>query len=277
MGAGFPLGGFAGITGFPVAFPDPARGAMARPKILVFQHVPYEPLGTLDPLIKEAGFRIRYVNFGRDPYQRPSLDKYEALIVLGGPMNAHQIDTYPNLVTEVNVIREAVDSGMSVLGICLGAQLLALSLGGQVARNEEREIGWYDVELTAPGRRDAVLSSFSATQSVFQWHEDGISLPDGAVNLATSPACPVQAFRYGEHAYGFQFHLEVDASLVERWLTVPDNQPILAAEAGRIDPQLIRQQTSRRIGALQDLSRMTFSRWIDRFDIAPRRRPLPSH
>jgi GMP synthase (glutamine-hydrolysing) len=277
MGAGFPLGGFAGITGFPVAFPDPARVAMARPKILVFQHVPYEPLGTLDPLLKAAGFRIRYVNFGRDPHQRPSLDKYEALIILGGPMNAHQIDTHPNLVTEVNVIREAVDSGMSVLGICLGAQLLAISLGGQVARNEEREIGWYDVELTAPGRRDAVLSSFSATQSVFQWHEDGISLPDGAVNLATSSACPVQAFRYGEHAYGFQFHLEVDASLVERWLTVPDNQPILAAEAGRIDPQLIRQQTSHRIGALQDLSRVTFSRWIERFDIAPRRRPLPSH
>jgi GMP synthase (glutamine-hydrolysing) len=108
---------------------------MARPKILVFQHVPYEPLGTLDPLLKEAGFRIRYVNFGRDPHQRPSLDKYEALIVLGGPMNAHQIDTYPNLATEVDVVREAVDSGMSVLGICLGAQLLAKALGGRVPRN----------------------------------------------------------------------------------------------------------------------------------------------
>ena len=111
---------------------------MARPKILVFQHVPYEPLGTLDPLLKEAGFRIRYVNFGRDPHQRPSLDKYEALIVLGGPMNAHQIDTYPNLATEVDVIREAVENGMSVLGICLGAQLLAKALGGRVTRNEER-------------------------------------------------------------------------------------------------------------------------------------------
>jgi GMP synthase (glutamine-hydrolysing) len=249
---------------------------MARPKILVFQHVPYEPLGTLDPLLKEAGFRIRYVNFGRDPHQRPSLDKYEALIVLGGPMNAHQIDTYPNLATEVNVIREAVDSGMSVLGICLGAQLLAKALGGRVARNDAREIGWYDVELTEAGRTDPVISGFAATQSVFQWHEDGIILPDGAAHLATSPTSPVQAFRYGEHAYGFQFHLEVDASLVERWLTVPDNQPMLAEETGRVDPQLIREQTSRRIGALQDLSRATFSRWIDRFDIAPRRRPLPS-
>ncbi len=121
-----------------------------------------------------------------------------------------------------------------------------------------------------------MISRFAATQTVFQWHEDGISLPDGAVHLAASSTSPVQAFRYGEHAYGFQFHLEVDASLVERWLTVPDNQPLLAEEAGRVDPQRIREQTARRIGALQDLSRATFSRWIDRFDIAPRRRPLPS-
>jgi GMP synthase (glutamine-hydrolysing) len=249
---------------------------MARPKILVFQHVPYEPLGTLDPLLKEAGFRIRYVNFGRDPHQRPSLEKYEALIVLGGPMNAHQIDTWPNLLTEVDVIREAVDSGMSVLGICLGAQLLAKALGGRVSRNEAREIGWYDVQLTEAGRSDPVISTFSATQKVFQWHEDGISLPEGADHLASSPASPVQAFRFGERAYGFQFHLEVDASLVERWLTVADNQPLLAEEAGRVEPDAIRRQTAQWIDGLQDLSRSTFSRWIERFDIAPRRRALPS-
>ena len=272
----FTLLPFAGIRGMPEAMTNPVCRGMARPKILVFQHVPYEPLGTLDPLLKEAGFRIRYVNFGRDPHQRPSLDRYEALIVLGGPMNAHQIDTYPNLATEVDVIREAVDAGMSVLGICLGAQLLAKALGGRVSRNDEREIGWYDVELTDAGRTDPVISSFASTQTVFQWHEDGISLPANVENLATSPASRVQAFRYGEHAYGFQFHLEVDASLVERWLTVPANQPMLAAEAGRVDPEVIRRQTNERIRGLQELSRQTFSRWIDRFDIAPRRRTLPS-
>ena len=267
---------FAGITGQSEPVTNPVYGGMARPKILVFQHVPYEPLGTLDPLLKESGFRIRYVNFGRDPHQRPSLERYEALIVLGGPMNAHQIDTYPNLATEVDVIREAVDTGMSVLGICLGAQLLAKAVGGRVSRNAEREIGWHDVQLTETGMNDPVISSFASTQEVFQWHEDGITLPADVPNLATSPASNVQAFRCGEHAYGFQFHLEVDASLVERWLTVPANQPMLAAEAGRVDPDEIRQQTNDRIGALQDLSRETFSRWIDRFDIAPRRRALPS-
>jgi GMP synthase (glutamine-hydrolysing) len=249
---------------------------MARPKILVFQHVPYEPLGTLDPLLKEAGFRIRYVNFGRDAGQRPSLERYAALIVLGGPMNSHQIDTYPNLLTEVEVIREAVERDMSVLGICLGAQLLAKALGGTVSRNPVREIGWYDVELTPDGGSDPVLSTFGATQRVFQWHEDGIGLPPGAVHLARSAASAVQAFRYGEHAYGFQFHLEVDKSLIDRWLTVPDNQALLQDEARRIDPERMRAETSTSIDELEALSRRTFSRWVERFEFGPRRRTLPS-
>lgn len=249
---------------------------MARPKILVFQHVPYEPLGTLDPLLKESGFRIRYVNFGRNPEERPALDRYAALIVLGGPMNSDQIDTYPNLITEVEIIREAVERDMSVLGICLGAQLLAKALGGSVSRNRTREIGWYDVELTPEGEDDPVLSTFARQQAVFQWHEDGISLPDGCVHLASSPASQVQAFRHGEHAYGFQFHLEVDSSLIDRWLTVPDNQAILDAEQGNVIPNQVRAQTVDRIDALQTLSRKTFGRWIDRFEISPKRRHLPS-
>ena len=249
---------------------------MARPKILVFQHVPYEPLGTLDPLLKEAGFRIRYVNFGREPQSRPSLDGYAALIILGGPMNSDQIDSYPNLITEMEIIREAVDRGMSVLGICLGAQLLAKALGGSVSRNENREIGWYDVELTEAGNADPVLARFSEVQRVFQWHEDGIQLPPNSVHLAASEHSTVQAFRHGEHAYGFQFHLEVSSSLIERWLTVPANKRTLQDEVGRVDPDFIRQQNAHSIHALETLSRETFSRWIDRFEIAPRRRRLPS-
>ena len=249
---------------------------MARPKILVFQHVPYEPLGTLDPLLKEAGFRIRYVNFGREPESRPSLDGYEALIILGGPMNSDQIESHPNLITEVEIIREAIDRQLSVLGICLGAQLLAKALGGTVSRNKTREIGWYDVELTDAGASDAVLSGFAAVQEVFQWHEDGIQLPPGTVHLAASDASDVQAFRHGEHVYGFQFHLEVNLSLIERWLTVPANQGTLRDEAGRIDPDNVRQQSMESVSALEALSKATFSRWIDRFEIGPRRRRLPS-
>ena len=249
---------------------------MPRPKILVFQHVPYEPLGTLDPLLKESGFRIRYVNFGRDSGQRPRLDRYAAIIVLGGPMNCEQVDSHPNLLTEVDILREALDRDMSILGICLGAQLLGKALGGSVHRNEQREIGWYDVELTEAGARDPVLSTFARRQRVFQWHEDGIRLPAGVEHLASSPASPVQAFRHGEHAYGFQFHLEVNRSLIERWLTVPANRRVLAEEAGRVDPAVIRAETARQVEALKALSRETFSRWIDRFELGPRRITLPS-
>lgn len=227
-------------------------------------------------MLKQSGFRIRYVNFGREPGSRPALDKYVALVVLGGPMNADQIATHPNLLTEVEIIRDAVEQGMSVLGICLGAQLLAKALGGSVKRNAYREIGWYDVELTEAGTRDAVLSTFDRRQQVFQWHEDGISLPPGAVHLATSDASAVQAFRYGDHAYGFQFHLEASRSLIERWLKVPDHQAVLADEHGKIDAESIRDQTAGSIGPLQELSHETFSRWIDRFEMIPRKQVLPS-
>jgi GMP synthase (glutamine-hydrolysing) len=163
-----------------------------------------------------------------------------------------------------------------VLGICLGAQLLARALGGSVSRNEVREIGWYDVQMTEAGLRDPVLSTFASTQEVFQWHEDGIALPPDVEVLAGSPASPVQAFRHGEHVYGFQFHLEVNAPLIERWLTVPAHQASLEEELGRIDPAAIRQRTKTSIGPLEQLSRETFLRWIDRFEIGPRKQRLPS-
>jgi len=249
---------------------------MARPKVLVFQHVPFEPLGTLDPLLKNSGFRIRYVNFGREPESRPTLDGYEALIILGGPMNSDQIDSYPNLITEVEIIKEAAERGMSVLGICLGAQLLARALGGTVSRNAVREIGWHDVEMTEAGLEDPVLSAFAPTQEVFQWHEDGITLPPGAVLLASSPASPVQAFRFGEHAYGFQFHLETNRPLIDRWLAVPAHLETLQEEQDSIDPDGIRRQAETSVGPLERLSRETFSRWIDRFEIGPRKQRLPS-
>lgn len=191
-------------------------------------------------------------------------------------MNSDQIDTYPNLITEVEIIRDAVQRDMSVLGICLGAQLLAKALGGAVSRNAMREIGWHEVELTEQGVKDPVLSTFADVQQVFQWHEDGISLPPDTVHLAASEASEVQAFRYGQHAYGFQFHLEVSQSLIDRWLTVPANQRTLQDEAGRVNPDEIRRQSQDAIAALEAMSRKTFSRWIDRFEIAPRRRRLPS-
>ncbi len=238
---------------------------MQRKKILVFQHVPFEPLGTLDPVLRDARLRIRYVNFARNPLARPSLDGYAGLIVLGGPMNVDQVDEYPNLATEVELLREACARGMQVLGICLGAQLLAKALGARVFKARETEIGWYDLQVTPAGAEDELLGEFAPVQRIFQWHGDRFDLPEETVHLASSERCTNQAFRYKDHAYGFQFHLEVNQPLIDRWLTLPAHADELAALSGKVDPQQIHTETMDQIAMLQDLSHRTFGRWVKRF------------
>jgi GMP synthase (glutamine-hydrolysing) len=236
-------------------------------KILVFQHVAHELLGTLNPLLKDSGFRIRYVNFDRDPAARPSLDGYFGLVVLGGPMNVDQVDLYPFLAVEVELVAEALQRGMPVLGICLGAQLLARALGADVRPHHSKEIGWYQINPTAAGADDPVFAGMSDTEHIFQWHGDTFDIPSGAVHLASSPDCENQAFRYGDTAYGFQFHLEVDRPMVERWLTVPHNRQEITDLNGAIDPEQIRRDTLQHIDKLQRLSDDTFSRWIKLFGL----------
>ncbi|MBT8144192.1 MAG: gamma-glutamyl-gamma-aminobutyrate hydrolase family protein [Gammaproteobacteria bacterium] len=249
---------------------------MRRRKILVFQHVPYEPLGTLDPILRDAGFRIRYVNFGREPDARPTLDGYAGLVVLGGPMNVDQVEQYPHLATEIEMLRQAHDRGMRILGICLGAQLLAKALGGHVGPAAEKEIGWYDLEMTAAAADDPVLCEFASPQPMFQWHGDQFGLPPGATGLASSKRVPCQAFRHGDHALGLQFHLEVDAQLIERWLTLPGYAAELAALKDSIHPDQVRADTRRHIDMLEQLSQRTFGRWVDQFGFGRRRRRLHS-
>ncbi len=241
------------------------------PKLLVFQHVAWELLGTLDPLLRNHGFRNRYVNFGRHPDTRPSVEGYHGMIVLGGPMNVDQTDEHPHLATEVELIKEALEREMPILGICLGAQLLAKALGATIRANGEKEIGWYNVERTAAGADDPLFSHFRAVEPVFQWHGDTFDIPDGAVHLSSSTACPNQAFRYGENAYGLQFHLEVDEPLIERWLGVPQHLEEIAAEGDHIHPDEIRRDTARLTNDLHDLSDRVFSEFIDLFGHTRRR------
>lgn len=245
-------------------------------KILVFQHVAFEILGTLDPLLKGYGFRIRYVNFGRHPDARPRLDGYDGLVVLGGPMSVDDLDAHPHLATEVELIGEALERRMPVLGICLGAQLVARTLGAWVGRNGQKEIGWYDVEPTEHAREDPLLRHFRASERIFQWHGDAFELPEGAALLASSAACANQAFRYGDRVYGFQFHLEVDERLIERWLRTPVHREELERLRGVVDPEVIRQETHRRIASAKRLSDRVFTGWVKLFGTR-RRRPLHPH
>jgi GMP synthase (glutamine-hydrolysing) len=244
-------------------------------RVLVFQHVAVEPLGSLLPLLRSYSMRIRYVNFERDPLAEPSVEGYDGLIVLGGPMSAWDDANHPHLAGEVRAIEAAVASGTPVLGICLGAQLLARALGASVRPAPAKEIGWYDVSLTEAGRSDPVLRAFSATERVFQWHGDTFDLPADATHLAHGSLCANQAFRYGESAYGLQFHLEADASLIERWLTTPAHLEEIEALAPAVDPDAIRHETRAQIARSQRLADATFVRFLERWTNRPRRTPHP--
>jgi GMP synthase (glutamine-hydrolysing) len=232
-------------------------------KLLVFQHSAREPLGVFDPMLRRAGFRIRYVNFSRDPAQRPDVSRYNGLIVLGGPMNVDQGEQYPHLATEIAAIQEALARGIPVLGICLGAQLLAAALGATVRPNSVREIGWYQLHPTAAAQGDPLCRHLNGDQHVFQWHAYTFDLPPGAVHLASTPMCPNQAFRFGERAYGLQFHLEADQALVRRWLDVPEYraEAEAAGPAHHLD-HILRDTHAHAPNAL-DLSERVFGEFIE--------------
>jgi GMP synthase (glutamine-hydrolysing) len=243
---------------------------------MVFQHVAAEPLGTLDARIRARGHRIRFHNFQRDPDAQPNIDRYRGLIVLGGPMNVEDQHRYPHLTTELKAIESALRQDKPVLGICLGAQLLAHVLGAPVRRHERHEIGWYDLQVTAAGFHDPVLGVLGVRAPVFQWHGYTYDLPSGAVQLARTDTCEQQAFRWGKSAYGFQFHLEADAAMIERWLSLPEYRQELAAAALGHDEQAIRAATTAKFAGMQSVAESTFNRFLDLVGIPNRRIALPS-
>ena len=146
-------------------------------KLLVCQHVPFEILGTLNPLLRHAGFRMRYVNFGRQPDARPELDGYSGLVILGGPMSAYEVE-HGHLATEVGLIRTALDRELPVLGICLGAQLIAKALGATVRPNRVPEIGWYGVSVTEEGGKDPLFAHFDDNRDVVPMARGHVPAPE---------------------------------------------------------------------------------------------------
>jgi GMP synthase (glutamine-hydrolysing) len=245
-------------------------------RLLVFQHVAAEPLGTLDARIRARGHRIRFHNFQRNPDAQPDVDRYRGLIVLGGPMNVEEQDRYPHLTTELKAIEQALRQDKPVLGICLGAQLLAHVLGGPVRRHEQHEIGWYDLHTTGEGRSDPVLGVLGERAPVFQWHGCTWGLPSGAVQLARTETCEQQAFRFGEKAYGFQFHLEADAAMIERWLTITSYREELEAAGLGHDAEQIRASTGQQITQMQPLAESVFNSFLDLVGRPNRRAILPT-
>ena len=187
-------------------------------ELLVLQHVDCEGPGLLAEVAGKLGHTHRIVKlYANEPI--PALADNTGLIVLGGPMNVYEEDAYPFLRDEHLLLQQAVERDRPILGICLGAQLLAKALGGQVTANPEKEIGFYDIALTPAGRVDPLFARMSSAMPVFQWHGDTFSLPQDSVLLATGEICANQAFRYGRAAYGVQFHLETTPNLIGKWIS----------------------------------------------------------
>jgi GMP synthase (glutamine-hydrolysing) len=241
-------------------------------KILVFQHVPFEPLGTINRMFKEAGFRIRYLNFDRRPEQRADVARYHGLVVLGGPMAADQTDRFAHLAYERMAIEEAIGRGVPVLGICLGAQLIAAAIGGRNLRGRAPEYGWIDVSPTAPGRADPLIGHLATPEPIFQWHSDTFTLPHEAVHLAVSDTCRYQAFRYGESVYGLQFHLEADRALIERWLKAPHRPGEFGGPRSALDVDAVLAETDRCLHRAARVGEAVFGAFIGRFYGFTRRR-----
>ena len=173
-------------------------------RVRVFQHVPFEGLGALEPALQNRGCAIDYVRFfANDPLPAPA--DVDFLVAMGGPMSVNDEAALPWLAAEKEFIRRHVAAGKPFLGVCLGAQLLANALGARVFPNRAKEIGWFPV-AGLPVRNPAVFR-FPAAAEVFHWHGETFELPAGAVRLARSQACENQAFQVGA-AIGLQFHLE---------------------------------------------------------------------
>ncbi len=219
-----------------------------RPVLLVLQHVSWEgPHRILDAC---AGLDVRVV----EPLAGgllPSHNEVAGVLVMGGPMSVDDVERYPGLAAERDWLAEAVRLEVPVLGICLGAQLLARALGAEVRAGEEPEIGFAAVEIHDAA--DPILGALAPRTTVLHWHGDVFDLPDGALRLASSAKTELQAFRRG-NAWGVLFHPEADTSLVNAWLAEPEMAEEARAALGPGAPAELRRQAGEAQGPLTDRS-----------------------
>ena len=233
-----------------------AIGGILRPMahVLVFRHVPFEHAGLIAGALASRGIACEYVDLPQDSGRGAAWDSAAALLFMGGPMSAN--DDLPYISRELGLIQEAWQAGKPMLGVCLGAQLLAKALGARVYRSAQKEIGWAPVYWTEAARGDPLLHGLSEAEMLFHWHGETFDLPSGAEWLAYSDAYPHQAFRAGAHAYGFQFHLEVTSGMIAGWCGEEVNAADVRELPAPIDPYAHAAQ-------LAELAHLVFGRWAD--------------
>ena len=198
--------------------------------VLIIKNIITEGPGTIEDFLRKEDFSFKVVELSSGEVP-PSLEDFNSLVIMGGPMGVYEIGQYPHLRIESRIIREAINRDMKVLGICLGAQMIAYCLGSDLYKGPKEEIGWQHIELTGDGIKDLFMRKLAIHPSVgdfwrkfkvFHWHGDTFEIPIGAVLLASSELYKNQAFRYKNNVYGFQFHIEVTKKMIKEWF---ENRP----------------------------------------------------
>ncbi len=232
-------------------------------RILILQHETIEPPGIFSEFLREDGHSWDVVELNKGQ-SLPSLDGYDALWVLGGPMDVWQEDEYPWLKDEKTFIRDAVEErGMSYLGICLGHQLLAEALGGTVGKSERPEIGVCKVQLTELGATGVFFDGVEPRFECLQWHGAEVQqMPAGAECLATSPDCTVQAMRWGPRAYSVQFHAEIDADTVPSWTGSPEHAKALEKAKGQGAVERLKADCASRMKTFNSIAERLYMNWL---------------
>lgn len=229
--------------------------------LLVLQHIACEPPAAFEDELRSRGLDVVRVELDEGD-ALPDWRDFPAIVVMGGPMGAYDDAEHDWLAPEKRLLRDAVEGGVPVWGVCLGAQLLASALGARVYRGERPEVGVLPVELTAEAADDPVFAAAPASFPALQWHGDTFDLPEGATLLARSAAYPNQAFRVGA-SYGLQFHIEVPLSLATDWGEVPAYAQSLESTLGPGALDDLLAAIAEQENVTVPLARALFGRWLE--------------
>ncbi|MBI4003709.1 MAG: hemerythrin domain-containing protein [Candidatus Omnitrophica bacterium] len=236
-----------------------ARERATAKTVLVFQHSPCETLGTIADALDTTGVTAQYIRpFIGEPIPT-HMGEASGLIVMGGPMGVYERSRYPFLLDEMRLIEQAIRADKPVLGVCLGSQVLAATLGAKVVRGKQKEIGWYRVTLTESVASDRLWVGVEPAFLAFHWHGDIFDLPSGAVLLASSDLTSCQAFRYGRNAYGLLFHLEVTEGIVQDMVNAFSDE----LREAKADGAEILSKTREQLPRLRRVGGVVFRRWAN--------------